>query len=99
MPLKHDLAEAQEANDFLADVLSEKPQWVVGENAENTGQLITLCGDQLREDCMTKATRAKFGKILKDFGTNPAIQPLFEETYKGLKSLKQKRIDKAIENA
>jgi len=50
MPLKHDLAEAKEANDFLADVLLEKPEMVVGANGEHMKDLINLCGDQLRED-------------------------------------------------
>lgn len=50
MPIKHDLSESKEANEFLVEVLAEKPEWVVGQNGERVKHLVTLCGDQLRED-------------------------------------------------
>lgn len=40
MPLKHDLEEAKEANDFLADALTDRPELVVGDNGENVEFLI-----------------------------------------------------------
>lgn len=50
MPIKNDLTEAKNANDFLADVLAQKPELVVGANGEHTKSLIHLLGDNLRND-------------------------------------------------
>jgi len=45
---------------------------------------------------MTLTTRTKFGKILSEFKTNKNISPIFQKACKGLKELKQKRIENTI---
>lgn len=97
LPVKHDLTEAKEVNDFLADVLQEKPEWVIGPNGEHTKNFIHLLGDNMRKDCMHDETIQKFGKFLKDLSNNSNISPMLTEAYNELTDLKKKRIDKAIE--
>lgn len=99
MPIKNDLTEAKEANDFLADVVLENPEMVCGPSGEHTKNLILLLGDNLRNDCMTKETQAKFGRFLKNISSNESLSPILSEAYNQLDDLKKKRIDKAIELA
>lgn len=99
LPIKYDLTEAKESNDFLADVLLNKPELVIGHNGEYTKNLIVLLGDNLRSDCMTKETQAKCGKFLNSIAGDSNIKELVSQAYNELDDLKKKRIDKAIQLA
>lgn len=96
MPIKHDLTEAKEANDFLADVVLEKPEMVCGSHGEYTKNIIILLGENLRDNCMKKDTQAKFGKFLTDIFNNENLAEKAKEGYESLDELKRKRIDNAV---
>lgn len=96
MPLKHDLTEAKECNEFLANVLMEKPEMVCGSNGENTKNLLLMLADTLRRDCMEEGTIKKFGKFIKDLQNNEHLASTLTEVYNGLDDIRKKRIDNAV---
>jgi hypothetical protein len=99
MPIKNDLTEAKEANDFLADVVLDKPEMVCGSSGEHTKNLILLLGETLKDSSMKKETQAKFGKFLNNISSNQSLSDSLAETFNQLTDLQKKRFDKATKLA
>mmetsp|Transcript_34392 Transcript_34392/g.39776 ORF Transcript_34392/g.39776 Transcript_34392/m.39776 type:complete len:140 (-) Transcript_34392:58-477(-) len=66
LPIKNDLTEAKEANEFLADVLTEKPEMVVGPNGEYMSNFIALLKQNMKKDYMKPETITKFKTFVKN---------------------------------
>ena len=65
LPLKNDLTEAKEWNEFLAEVIEFKPEMVIGEKGEYMDNLITLLKKTMKKDYMKPETIEKFKSFLK----------------------------------
>jgi len=66
LPLKNDLTEAKECNEFLAEVIEFKPEMVIGPNGEYMDNLINLLKKTMKKDYMKPETIEKFKKFLKE---------------------------------
>ena len=74
MPLTHDMEEAKDQNDFLADSLLRDPKAVLGPEYERLEELVMILGEVCSKKGQCEpATLEKFAVLLADISNDAAL--------------------------
>lgn len=77
MPLTHDMEEAKDQNEFLADTLLRDPKALLGAEYERLEQLVMILGEVCSKKGQCEpATLDKIAVILADMGNDQNLAPL-----------------------
>lgn len=77
LPIKNDVDEAKVQNEFLAQILTENPTLVIGEQYQRFEQIVILLSEITNEKYVTPETGHKLATILKNMASNPTFSEQF----------------------
>ena len=98
MPIKHDIEESQLQNEIFADILTDQPLLVIGDQFQRFEQVILIIGEILNKKYINEEkTGLKIAQFLKKAAVDPSLSQTFKTIFDNKLSAESKeRIQQAI---
>ena len=81
LPIKHDVEEAKIQNEILAEMLTEHPQVIIGEQYQRFEQVVVILGEILDKKYITEQTGVKLATFIKNAAADPNLGAHFKVIY------------------
>lgn len=98
LPLKHDIDESQGQNEIFAQILTEQPLLVLGEQFQRFEQVILILGEILQKKYVNENTGKLLATFIKNASIDANLGPVFKTIYDNkLSNEAKERIQQAIQ--
>ncbi len=97
MPLKGDVEESQIQNEILAQILTEQPLLIIGDQYQRFEMLIVILGEVLNKKYVKEETGVLFAQFLKNAASDSVFSGPFKTIFDNKLSAESKqRIQDAL---
>ena len=96
LPIKHDIDEAKQQNEFLSQLLVSSPLVVLGDQYQRFDLVIGLMGEVINKKFVNEETGVRLANFVKQVAGDATMGPRFRTVFENLSNESKERIQQAL---